>query len=73
MPEMTRPEPRLYHIQDRVISAPAGRGEELRHHLASHGIKAKLNRLPGSTVEHLTVEEGTQQDIVQAILDEWER
>jgi hypothetical protein len=50
-----------------------GRGEELRLHLASHGIDAKVSPAAETPYERLQVEGGVDPLVVQTILDQWER
>ena len=55
-----------------IIHAPKGRGEELRLHLQSHGIRALVSPLAAGPFERLEVE-GTDPEALQALLDQWER
>lgn len=56
-----------------VIHVENGRGEELRQHLASHGITSKVSPSAETPFERLEIEEGADNEIVQAIVDQWER
>ncbi len=56
-----------------VIHVPYGRGEELRLHLESHGISAKVSPPAGTIYERLEVEGDVDPDDLQAIVDCWER
>ena len=56
----------------RMIQVENGRGEELRQHLASHGIMSQVSRLAGATFDRLTLVGNVDTEVVQAILDEWE-
>jgi hypothetical protein len=57
----------------RFIHAPAGRGEELRLHLASHGIRSELSTLAAADFDRLELDADANPVEVQAILDHWER
>ena len=56
-----------------MIQVEKGRGEELRQHLASHGITSQVSRLAGAPFERLTLEGKVDPEVVQTILDQWER
>ena len=56
-----------------AVRVPYGRGEELRHHLASHGINAKVSPAAGTPFERLEVEGDVHADVLQALVDKWER
>jgi hypothetical protein len=56
-----------------MIHVENGRGEELRQHLASHGITSKVSRSAGAPFERLALEGNVDPEVVQAILDQWER
>jgi hypothetical protein len=65
--------PRLYTVDGHhFIHAPKGRGEELRIHLASHGIKSQVSAPDFLDVERLDLVGDDDPEIVQALLDEWE-
>jgi hypothetical protein len=65
---------RVYPEGDRlVILVPNRRGEELRVHLASHGITASLTNSVDRYHERLEVERGADAETLQTILDHWER
>ena len=57
----------------RMIHVENGRGEELRQHLASHGIRSQVSRLAGAPFDRLALEGNEDPEVVQAILDQWER
>ncbi len=59
--------------QQQVIHVANGRGDELREHLASHGIKARVSPAAEATFERLEIEGTTDADLLQALVDEWER
>jgi hypothetical protein len=56
-----------------VVHVEKGRGEELREHLASHGIGSRVSELAAGTFDRLELEDDVAQEVVQAVLDEWER
>jgi hypothetical protein len=56
-----------------VIHVPNGRGDELRVHLASHGIRSIVSPAAETPFERLEVEEVADPETLQAIVDEWER
>jgi hypothetical protein len=56
-----------------IVHVEKGRGEELREHLASHGIRSRVSELAAGTFDRLELEDEGSQEVVQAILDEWER
>jgi hypothetical protein len=56
-----------------VIPVGNGRGEELRQHLAAHGIRATLIPAVGLSIERLEIAEGVDYDVAQAIVDQWEK
>jgi hypothetical protein len=56
-----------------VIDVGNGRGEELRQHLASHGIAATVRPGGDTSFERLEVEGDVDAEILQAIVDQWER
>ena len=55
------------------LHVPVGRGEEFRIHLESHGIRSILVRGAEPGAERLGVEEGTDPEVVRAIVDQWEQ
>ena len=55
-----------------VVHVPNGRGEELRLHLASHGIRAQVSPPALGPFERLEVE-GADAETLQAVVDQWER
>jgi hypothetical protein len=56
-----------------VIHVPQGRGEELRLHLASHGIRALVSPAAETPFDRLEVPEPADPETLKAILDQWER
>jgi hypothetical protein len=54
----------------RVVYAPAGRGEDLRLHLASLGIASQLAH--PATSGRLELDRFADAETVQAVLDGWE-
>ena len=56
-----------------VIHVPNGRGEELRVHLESHGIRSKVSPPAQAPYERVEVEGVVDIDALQAIVDQWER
>jgi len=56
-----------------VVHVPNGRGEELRLHLASHGIRALVSPPAETPFERVEIEGDADAQAVQAILDEWEQ
>jgi hypothetical protein len=65
---------KVYPVDGRsFVHAPAGRGEELRVHLASHGIQAEASQLAEGPFDRLELEGCNDVEAVQAILDLWER
>ena len=58
----------------RVIHVPNGRGEELRVHLASHGIESKVSPPAETPYERLEIDDDRfDSETLQALVDEWER
>jgi hypothetical protein len=55
-----------------VVHVPNGRGEELRIHLAAHGVKAIVSPAAETPYERLEVE-GEDAENLQALVDQWER
>ena len=55
-----------------IVRVLNGRGEELRHHLASHGIRSLVSRAAATPFERVEIEDGADAETVQAIVDEWE-
>lgn len=58
-------------VETQKVYVENGRGEELRQHLASHGISAKIVPADDSS-ECLEIAEGVDADVLQAIIDNWE-
>jgi hypothetical protein len=57
----------------KMIQVENGRGEELRQHLASHGIVSKVRSAADTPFERLEIEGDADAETVQAVLDHWER
>src|SRR5947199_228221 len=55
-----------------VVHVEDGRAEELRLHLDAHGIDARVVPAEGP-YERLEVEEEIDCEVLQAIVDQWER
>jgi len=65
---------KVYPVDGRYfVHAPAGRGEELRLHLASHGIAARVSELAEADFDRLELDEEIDPVAVQVVLDHWER
>jgi hypothetical protein len=56
-----------------VIDVENSHGEELRQHLASHGIAAMVGPGADTSFERLEIEEDVDAEILQAIVHQWER
>jgi hypothetical protein len=59
--------------EQKVIHVPNGRGEELRVHLESHGIRSKVSPPAQTPFERLEVEGNVDVEALQALVDQWER
>jgi hypothetical protein len=57
----------------KVIEVERGRGEELREHLASHGVSAQVRCREDAVVDRLDLDPKVDSKVVQAIVDQWER
>jgi hypothetical protein len=57
----------------KVIHVDNGRGEELRQHLASHGISAKVSPAAETSFERLEIAGEVDAEVLQAIVDQWEQ
>jgi hypothetical protein len=57
----------------KIIHVENGRGEELRQHLASHGIESKVSPAAATSFERVEVPGDVNTDVLQAIVDHWER
>ena len=57
----------------KVIHVPNGRGEELRIHLAAHGIRSQVSPAAQTGHERLEVEGDVDPESLQALVDQWER
>jgi hypothetical protein len=74
MPRDSVEELKVYPVEGRYfIHAPVGRGEELRLHLAAHGVASEVSSLAQAPFDRLELEGDIDPLAVQAILDEWER
>jgi hypothetical protein len=56
-----------------IIHVPNGRGEELRIHLASHGVHSKVSPAAETPFERVEVEGDVDPETLQALIDQWER
>ncbi len=56
----------------KVIHVEKGRGDELRRHLASHGIEAVVGPATEEPLDCLEIEGEADTQAVQALLDRWE-
>jgi hypothetical protein len=56
-----------------IVHVPGGRGEELRIHLETHGIKSVVRPAAQAPYERLEVEDGADPEALQALVDHWER
>jgi hypothetical protein len=59
--------------KQKVIHVENGRGEELRQHLASHGIEAKVSPAAAASFERVEISGHEDTEVLQAIVDQWER
>src|SRR5947209_5861072 len=57
----------------KMIDVENGRGEEFRQHLASHGIEATVSPAAGGSFERLLIVPEVDTEVLQAIVDQWER
>jgi hypothetical protein len=72
MPRIRAEPLRVYPVgRRRFVYTPPGRGEELRHHLASHGIEAFVSHVPGGASDRLELAGDVDVRRAQAVLDEW--
>jgi len=66
--------PRVLTAEGRtIVHVPGGRGEELRIHLQTHGIKSSVSPAAQAPYERLEVEGGVDPEALQALVDHWER
>jgi hypothetical protein len=66
-------DPDVYVLYDRqFIRTPAGRGKELRSHLAAHGIDSTVTHLEDVPLDRVDLTPEAAPAVVQAILDHWE-
>jgi hypothetical protein len=56
-----------------VIHVPNGRGEDVRVHLASHGVRAKVSPPAQTPFERLEVEGNLDAEALQGLVDQWDR
>lgn len=69
----TRTERAILTVEGRhVVHVPHGRGEELHIHLESHGILSVVLPYEENPYERVEAEEGTDPEVLRAIVDEWE-
>src|SRR5438270_4762438 len=58
----------------KVVYVRNNRGEELSEHLASHGINATtVTKTAGRLFERLEIEDDVDEEVLQAIVDQWEK
>jgi hypothetical protein len=70
---VTVQQPKLFTVDGQhFIHVPSGRGDELREHLAAHGIASRLHDAGHLPVEHLDLDTGADPETVEAILEQWE-
>ena len=55
-----------------VVHVPNGRGEELRMHLASHGISSRVSPPAETPFERVEIDDDADVGDVQAIVEQWE-
>ncbi len=55
-----------------VVQVPNGRGEELRMHLAAHGIGSKVSSAAETPFERVEIDGEEDISDLQAIVGEWE-
>lgn len=55
-----------------VVHVENGRGEELRQHLAAHGVSSKVSPAAESAFEWVEIENDLNIEDVQTIIDQWE-
>lgn len=76
-PDMGLGEPHSYEVltvgNQKIIHVENGRGEELRQHFAAHGISAKVSPAAETSFERLEVSAEVDADVLQAIVDQWEK
>jgi hypothetical protein len=69
---MSAQELKVYALGSRrIVYSTAGRGEDVRLHLAAHGIASELAHL--DPFDRLELERFADAQTVQAVLDDWER
>src|ERR1043165_6782832 len=55
-----------------VVHVPKGRGEELRIHLASHGISSIASTAAETEFDRVEIDDEDRMEEVQVIVDQWE-
>ena len=74
---MQEPDIKQFHVYRNrgwnVVYVPPERGEELRIHLESHGIRSRVIPTFGEPYERVEVEGDIDVADMQAIIDCWER
>ena len=64
---------KVYVVGNRlVIHVANGRGEELRLHLASHGLDSAVSPAAETDFERVEIQGDLGAEIIQAIVDQWE-
>jgi hypothetical protein len=58
--------------QQLVVHVSNGRGEELRQHLASHGIEAVVSPAAEASFERVEINGSVDPVVLQTIMDQWE-
>jgi hypothetical protein len=58
---------------EKVVRVPRGRGEALRLHLESHGIRSRLSPPAEGPFDRLDLQEDADVATVQDIIDNWSR
>jgi hypothetical protein len=56
-----------------VVHTPKGQGAGLVEHLRSHGFTAEGSTLEGTDYDRLEVAKNVTAEVVQVVLDHWER
>ena len=54
-----------------VLHVPRGRGEDLRRHLASHGVTSVVSTAAEAEYERVEVESDADAESLQALVDQW--
>jgi hypothetical protein len=56
-----------------VVHTPKGQGDGLLQHLRSHGFAAESSTLEGMNYDRLEIGRDVSAEVVQVVLDHWER